>query len=70
MANLNQVTLVGYLSRDPELRWTPSGTPVVLLGLVGALLWMRLLKVGAQSALLLAPAAAALALFCRLLGAG
>lgn len=42
---------------------------VVLLGLVGAFLWIRLLKVGAQSALLLAPAAAALALFCRLLGA-
>ena len=43
---------------------------VVLLGLVAAVLWLRLLKVGAQSALLLAPAAAALTLLCGLLGAG
>lgn len=33
MANLNQVTLVGRLTRDPELRWTSSGTPVATLGL-------------------------------------
>jgi single-strand DNA-binding protein len=33
MANLNQVTLVGHLSCDPELRWTPSGTAVTLLSL-------------------------------------
>ena len=33
MANLNQVTLVGNLSRDPELRWTPSGTAVTVLSL-------------------------------------
>jgi len=42
---------------------------VVLLGLIGAGLWIVLLKVGAQSALLLAPAAAALTLVGWLLGA-
>ncbi len=41
---------------------------VVLLGLLGALLWILLLKVGAQSALLLAPAASALMLLGWLLG--
>jgi hypothetical protein len=43
---------------------------VVLLGLAGALVWMLLLKVGAQSALLLAPVAAALTLAGWALGAG
>lgn len=43
---------------------------VLLLGLVGALIWTMLLKVGAQSALLLAPTAAALLLLGWLLGAG
>lgn len=33
MANLNHITLVGHLSRDPELRWTPSGTAVAILSL-------------------------------------
>ncbi len=28
MANLNKVILLGNLTRDPELRYTPSGTPV------------------------------------------
>ncbi|MCI0483104.1 MAG: single-stranded DNA-binding protein [candidate division NC10 bacterium] len=28
MANFNRVILVGNLTRDPELRYTPSGTPV------------------------------------------
>lgn len=28
MANLNQVVLTGNLTGDPELRYTPSGTPV------------------------------------------
>src|SRR5215467_2712708 len=28
MANINRVVLVGNLTRDPELRHTPSGTPV------------------------------------------
>lgn len=28
MANLNKVFLIGRLTRDPELRFTPQGTPV------------------------------------------
>src|SRR5919197_5153844 len=30
-ANINRVVLVGNLTRDPELRSTPSGTPVCSL---------------------------------------
>ena len=33
MANLNRVFLIGNLTRDPELRYAPSGTPVVNFGL-------------------------------------
>lgn len=28
MSGLNQVALIGNLTRDPELRYTPDGTPV------------------------------------------
>jgi single-strand DNA-binding protein len=28
MASFNKITIVGYLGRDPELRYTPDGTPV------------------------------------------
>src|SRR5207302_1556710 len=31
MANINRVVLVGNLTRDPELKSTPSGTPVCSL---------------------------------------
>jgi len=31
MANINRVVLVGNLTKDPELRSTPSGTPVCSL---------------------------------------
>jgi single-strand DNA-binding protein len=31
MANINRVVLVGNLTRDPELRHTPGGTPVCSL---------------------------------------
>lgn len=31
MVNLNQVLLVGNLTKDPELRYTPQGTAVVTL---------------------------------------
>ena len=31
--NINRVVLVGNLTRDPELRHTPSGTPVCSLRL-------------------------------------
>ena len=33
MASLNKVFLLGNLTRDPELRYTPSGTPVSSFGL-------------------------------------
>ena len=33
MASLNKVFLIGNLTRDPELRYTPSGTAVADLGL-------------------------------------
>jgi len=33
MANLNKVMLIGRLTRDPELRFTPQGTPVCDLSL-------------------------------------
>lgn len=28
MGSFNRITIVGYLGRDPELRYTPQGTPV------------------------------------------
>jgi single-strand DNA-binding protein len=33
MANVNKVILIGRLTRDPELRYTPKQTPVTELGL-------------------------------------
>jgi single-strand DNA-binding protein len=33
MANLNRVLLIGRLTKDPELRFTPQGTPVCDLNL-------------------------------------
>jgi single-strand DNA-binding protein len=33
MANYNKVQLMGNLTRDPELRHTPQGTPVAQFGL-------------------------------------
>ena len=33
MANLNRVLLIGNLTRDPELRYTPKGTAVAEIGL-------------------------------------
>ena len=33
MANLNKVLLLGNLTRDPEVRYTPKGTAVGDLGL-------------------------------------
>ena len=33
MANVNKVFLIGNLTRDPELRYTPSGTAVASFGL-------------------------------------
>ena len=33
MSNFNKVILLGRLTRDPELRYTPSGTAVAKIGL-------------------------------------
>ena len=33
MANYNRVILMGNLTRDPELKFTPSGTPVCNFGM-------------------------------------
>ncbi len=33
MANLNKVMLIGNLTRDPEVRYTPKGTAVAEIGL-------------------------------------
>jgi single-strand DNA-binding protein len=33
MASLNQVSLIGNLTRDPELRFTPKGTATAQLGI-------------------------------------
>lgn len=33
MASFNKVILLGNLTRDPEMRYTPSGTPVASFGL-------------------------------------
>lgn len=33
MASLNRIILIGNLTRDPELRFTPNGTPVANFGL-------------------------------------
>ena len=39
MANLNRVFLIGNLTRDPELRYTPSGTAVAQFGLATNRRW-------------------------------
>jgi single-strand DNA-binding protein len=37
--SLNRVTLIGNLTRDPELRYTPQGTPVCTFGLATNRSW-------------------------------
>lgn len=39
MPNLNKVFLMGNLTRDPELRYTPSGTPLAGFGLAVNRVW-------------------------------
>jgi single-strand DNA-binding protein len=39
MANFNKVILLGNLTRDPELRYTPSGTAVAEFGLAVNRTW-------------------------------
>jgi len=36
---LNRVTLIGELGRDPEMRYTPSGTPVTTFSLAASRSW-------------------------------
>ena len=38
--SLNKVQLIGNLTRDPELRYTPQGTPVCTFGLATNRSWM------------------------------
>ncbi|MCS1407109.1 MAG: Single-stranded DNA-binding protein [Verrucomicrobia subdivision 3 bacterium] len=39
MASFNKVILVGNLTRDPELRYTPSGTAIARIGLAVNRTW-------------------------------
>ena len=39
MANFNKVFLMGNLTRDPEVRYTPKGTAVATLGLAVNRVW-------------------------------
>ncbi len=39
MANLNKVFLIGNLTRDPELRYTPNGTAVASFGIAVNRTW-------------------------------
>jgi single-strand DNA-binding protein len=39
MANFNKVFLIGNLTRDPELRYTPKGTAVAKLGIAVNRTW-------------------------------
>ncbi|HVV00411.1 MAG TPA: single-stranded DNA-binding protein [Verrucomicrobiae bacterium] len=39
MASFNKVILVGNLTRDPELRYTPKGTAIAKLGLAVNRVW-------------------------------
>jgi single-strand DNA-binding protein len=39
MANLNRVLLIGNLTRDPELRYTPSGSAVAEFGMAMNRFW-------------------------------
>lgn len=39
MANFNKVILMGNLTRDPELRYTPKGTAIAKLGIAVNRVW-------------------------------
>ena len=39
MANLNKVFLIGNLTRDPEVRYTPKGTAIAKLGMAVNRFW-------------------------------
>ncbi len=39
MSSLNKIMLIGYLGRDPEIRYTPEGTPVASFSLATSENW-------------------------------
>ena len=39
MASFNKVILMGNLTRDPELRYTPKGTPIAKIGMAVNRVW-------------------------------
>ena len=39
MPSINKVILIGHLGRDPELRYTPSGTPVAKFSMATTERW-------------------------------
>lgn len=39
MASYNRVTLVGHLTRDPEMRYTPKGTAIAQFGMAMNRVW-------------------------------
>ena len=39
MANLNKVMLIGNLTRDPEIKYTPKGTAIAQIGLAVSRVW-------------------------------
>ena len=41
MPSLNQIQLIGHLTRDPEKRFTPSGTAVTKFGLAVNRSWKK-----------------------------
>ncbi len=41
MANFNSVVIVGRLTRDPELKYTPGGAPVCSFGVATSRRWTK-----------------------------
>ena len=41
MRGLNKVQLIGYLGRDPEMRYTPNGKPVTVFPLAVTRMWQK-----------------------------
>lgn len=41
MASINNITILGNLTRDPELRFTPSGSPVANFGIAVSRRWQN-----------------------------
>ena len=41
MRGLNKVQIIGYLGRDPEMRYTPSGKPVTAFPIAVTRTWIK-----------------------------